>query len=130
MYDIKSLKEKKLSEIIEIAETLGIEKVKGLKKQEVIDKILELSKNKENDTDKSVEVKNDKTERKKPTIIKNNNPHRNHSSKRDPDRFNKDKRARYKQPDFEFEGIIESEGVLEIMQDGYGFLRSSDYNYL
>ena len=59
MYDIKSLKEKKLSEIIEIAETLGIEKVKGLKKQEVIDKILELSKNKENDTDKSVEVKND-----------------------------------------------------------------------
>ncbi|MCF8303854.1 MAG: transcription termination factor Rho [Bacteroidales bacterium] len=31
---------------------------------------------------------------------------------------------------FEFEGIIESEGVLEIMPDGYGFLRSSDYNYL
>ena len=69
MYDIKLLKEKKLSEIIEIAETLGIEKVKGLKKQEVIDKILELSKNKEKDTDKSVEVKDDKTEREKPTII-------------------------------------------------------------
>jgi len=31
---------------------------------------------------------------------------------------------------FEFEGIITSEGVLEIMTDGYGFLRSSDYNYL
>ncbi|MCX6251523.1 MAG: transcription termination factor Rho [Bacteroidetes bacterium] len=31
---------------------------------------------------------------------------------------------------FEFEGIIVSEGVLEIMTDGYGFLRSSDYNYL
>jgi transcription termination factor Rho len=31
---------------------------------------------------------------------------------------------------FEFEGIIDSEGVLEIMADGYGFLRSSDYNYL
>ena len=30
----------------------------------------------------------------------------------------------------EFEGVIESEGVLEMMQDGYGFLRSSDYNYL
>ncbi len=30
----------------------------------------------------------------------------------------------------EFDGVIESEGVLEIMQDGYGFLRSSDYNYL
>ncbi len=31
---------------------------------------------------------------------------------------------------FEFEGLISSEGVLEIMPDGYGFLRSSDYNYL
>ncbi|MCK9204487.1 MAG: transcription termination factor Rho [Bacteroidales bacterium] len=31
---------------------------------------------------------------------------------------------------FEFDGIITSEGVLEIMSDGYGFLRSSDYNYL
>ncbi len=30
----------------------------------------------------------------------------------------------------EFEGIVESQGVLEIMQDGYGFLRSGDYNYL
>ncbi|TAF31650.1 MAG: transcription termination factor Rho [Cytophagales bacterium] len=30
----------------------------------------------------------------------------------------------------EFEGFIACEGVLEIMQDGYGFLRSSDYNYL
>ena len=32
--------------------------------------------------------------------------------------------------DFEFDGIIVNEGVLEIMPDGYGFLRSSDYNYL
>lgn len=31
---------------------------------------------------------------------------------------------------FDFEGIVSSEGVLEIMPDGYGFLRSSDYNYL
>ncbi|HPS63073.1 MAG TPA: transcription termination factor Rho, partial [Bacteroidales bacterium] len=31
---------------------------------------------------------------------------------------------------YEFEGLIMSEGVLEIMSDGYGFLRSSDYNYL
>lgn len=30
----------------------------------------------------------------------------------------------------EFEGIISASGVLEIMPDGYGFLRSSDYNYL
>ena len=31
---------------------------------------------------------------------------------------------------YEFEGIITNSGVLEIMPDGYGFLRSSDYNYL
>lgn len=30
----------------------------------------------------------------------------------------------------DFDGVIDNEGVLEIMQDGYGFLRSSDYNYL
>ena len=35
-----------------------------------------------------------------------------------------------KNVDYEFEGIVTSEGVLEIMSDGYGFLRSSDYNYL
>jgi transcription termination factor Rho len=43
---------------------------------------------------------------------------------------NKDNRNRYREPDFEFDAIIESEGILDIMQDGYGFLRSSDYNYL
>jgi transcription termination factor Rho len=31
---------------------------------------------------------------------------------------------------FEYEGFVTTEGVLEIMPDGYGFLRSSDYNYL
>jgi transcription termination factor Rho len=30
----------------------------------------------------------------------------------------------------DFDGVIVNEGVLEIMQDGYGFLRSADYNYL
>jgi transcription termination factor Rho len=37
-----------------------------------------------------------------------------------------------KEPVFnlEFDGIIMAEGVLEMMPDGYGFLRSSDYNYL
>jgi transcription termination factor Rho len=37
-----------------------------------------------------------------------------------------------KEPAFniEFEGVINGEGVLEMMPDGYGFLRSSDYNYL
>jgi transcription termination factor Rho len=37
---------------------------------------------------------------------------------------------RDQQPRIEFEGTIEATGALEIMPDGYGFLRSSDYNYL
>ncbi len=39
---------------------------------------------------------------------------------------------REREPSFniEFEGIVNSEGVLEMMTEGYGFLRSSDYNYL
>lgn len=52
----------------------------------------------------------------------NNNQHKNNG--------NKDNRNRYREPDYEFDAIIQSEGVLDIMQDGYGFLRSSDYNYL
>lgn len=37
---------------------------------------------------------------------------------------------RQHEPKIEFEGVVEATGVLEIMPDGYGFLRSSDYNYL
>lgn len=40
------------------------------------------------------------------------------------------KNNNFRDSDYEFDGIIESEGVLEMMPDGYGFLRSSDYNYL
>ena len=49
---------------------------------------------------------------------------------------NRDKRKRQHdedgQPKFniDLDGVIEGEGVLEMMQDGYGFLRSADYNYL
>ncbi|MEN8249933.1 MAG: transcription termination factor Rho [Bacteroidota bacterium] len=48
----------------------------------------------------------------------------------------KEKQERYEQKKKvqatirEFEGVVKSEGVLEMMQDGYGFLRSSDYMYL
>ncbi len=60
-----------------------------------------------------------------------NNSQRNNRNQKDGNSHgNKDNRNRYREPDYEFEGIIESEGVLDIMQDGYGFLRSSDYNYL
>ena len=44
--------------------------------------------------------------------------------------FKPKKVPNFRDSDYEFDGIIESEGVLEMMPDGYGFLRSSDYNYL
>jgi len=59
----------------------------------------------------------------------NQNQRNNHQDRRN-NNFDKDLKNRYKEPEFEFDSIIESEGVLDIMQDGYGFLRSSDYNYL
>ncbi len=37
---------------------------------------------------------------------------------------------RQQEPQYNFDNIVGTEGVLEIMPDGYGFLRSSDYNYL
>jgi len=63
----------------------------------------------------------------------NNNGHKNHKNNNNNQRNNNRNHKsgnKYRDPDFEFDGIIESEGVLEMMSDGYGFLRSSDYNYL
>ena len=58
------------------------------------------------------------------------NQNRGNGNQNQKDTGNKDNRNRYREPDFEFDAIIESEGVLDVMSDGYGFLRSSDYNYL
>ncbi len=53
----------------------------------------------------------------------------NPNTQQKPQNFqNPNQRART--PEIEFEGTVEATGVLEIMPDGYGFLRSSDYNYL
>jgi transcription termination factor Rho len=66
----------------------------------------------------------------KPQNQKNQNPKSRNDNRANDKNGNRDNRNKYKDPDFEFDSIIESEGVLDLMQDGYGFLRSSDYNYL
>lgn len=71
--------------------------------------------------------KNDNQNRQKK---ENKNPSQNKKQNQSNSNGNKDTRNKYREPDFEFDAIIESEGVLDVMQDGYGFLRSSDYNYL
>ena len=59
----------------------------------------------------------------------NNGP--NWKDKRNNERNERNERIQQQQALLqELEGIVSSEGVLETMQDGYGFLRSSDYNYM
>ena len=98
------------------------------------------SKDSKDSRDKKPEHRNDKKSdqpRQKQQHNKGNNNNNNRGNRQqngndaaEKGNHNKDHRNRYRQPDYEFEGIIESEGVLEMMQEGYGFLRSSDYNYL
>ena len=174
MYEIESLKSKKLSELQEIAKSVGVRRLTGLKKMELIYQIIdtvaaspiEVKDNKSPVKGKidSVAKVNEQTipDKKINENLKNENPklkvedklEQQKSDKKDPSiqqkqnqsyskynnpkrkkehqevNHNRDNRNRYREPDFEFEGIINTEGVLEMMQEGYGFLRSSDFNYL
>lgn len=65
-----------------------------------------------------------------PSQPNNTAPNHNNTPKVTIENFDKEKKNRYRSPDFEFEGIVECEGVFEMVADGYGFLRSSDFNYL
>ena len=58
----------------------------------------------------------------------NNHRQNNHNNNRNNNNANNNQQAQEKM--YEFDGILTGTGVLEMMQDGYGFLRSSDYNYL
>ena len=59
-----------------------------------------------------------------------NNKHNNKHQEDQPRQQHQQQQQRQMEPKIEFEGVVEATGVLEIMPDGYGFLRSSDYNYL
>ena len=136
MFEISKLKEKKLSELQEIAEELKISKFKTLKKLDLVYKILDhQASNPETkkEAPKKSSKDNDSTKKESDRHPRQNNKRnysRNDRSESRESNGNRDTRNRYKEPDYEFDAIIESEGVLDIMQDGYGFLRSSDYHYL
>ena len=178
MYELATLKTKKLPELQEIAKKIGIKGIAGLKKLDLVYQIVDFiaskpeeetfsntqkkqddkTETKNSDNNKRVsnkvlatqKIKNNITENKtdfKPLHKKegqsnnkfkkngnqNNNPNQKsnfNNGNRNEHNHNKDNRSRYRQPDFEFDGIVETEGVLDMMTEGYGFLRSSDYNYL
>ena len=69
-------------------------------------------------------------ERKRTDEVNQNKQNQNSNQNQNQNPNFKNKKNNFRDSDFEFDGIIESEGVLEMMPDGYGFLRSSDYNYL
>ena len=78
----------------------------------------------------SIPKKEETTEVVKP-IKKQLEPTKNQSiPSKVPTKIQQNRRIEKKTVEYEFEGIVTSKGVLEIMPDGYGFLRSSDYNYL
>jgi transcription termination factor Rho len=170
MYEIATLKSKKLPELQEIAKALGAKRITGLKKMELIYQIIDtvaaapgddnddkpskkekpkpsakaqekeksekeaIDKNKGKAENKNEHPKSEKKEHHQQHHKQNhqNGKHNNPKRKKEHHEVNhnRDNRNRYREPDFEFEGIINTEGVLEMMQEGYGFLRSSDFNYL
>ncbi len=87
------------------------------------------------------EVPEQRLEEKRPPIIKNiqkkefssGQQNQNFQPKGQPSQApqqQKSAEAKESEKSYDFEGVINQTGVLEIMQEGYGFLRSSDYNYL
>ena len=68
-------------------------------------------------------------QQEKPQQHNNNNK----QNKKQKNRNNNNNKQQYQQPaepQYNFDGFLAANGVLEVMPDGYGFLRSSDYNYL
>ena len=142
MYDILELKKKKLQDLQDIANQLEIEEFKDYKKLDLIYQIL--------DKQALKPIGAEKTTNKKPKS-KTNNPRTRttHKENKDIDEKNKPVKekkneknwssnkhnhekndSKQKDLDYNFESEVIGEGVLEKMPDGYGFLRSSDYNYL
>ncbi len=112
MIDIHTLNKKLLAELKEIAKELGVPRYQKLKKKDLIYQILDVQA-----TELSIKKKAEETRKERETQPNSNLP------------FNKGNNNRV-QDNFEFDGIVVAEGVLEMMPDGFGFLRSSDYNYL
>ncbi|MDD3738971.1 MAG: transcription termination factor Rho [Lentimicrobiaceae bacterium] len=86
--------------------------------------------------EKPLEVKKAKVEEDKPNGEQSKNGVGSSDNKNNKNRFqdkkqNNNNQQAHREPfSWEVEGIVKCEGVLEIMPEGYGFIRSSDYNYL
>ena len=61
---------------------------------------------------------------------KNQQPQQNQQKDNNNDRSSRNNRSNNRQPEYKLDGLVSTTGILEMMPDGYGFLRSPDYNYL
>lgn len=128
MYDILDLNAKVLDELKTIAKELGIRKIATFKKQDLIYKILD-----------EQAIKN-ASENTKPVNRENKQSNQNHSDKKNHKNIQNENKNHEREHNhkrekmtnerlFDSMGTITNSGVLEVMPDGYGFLRSPDYNY-
>ena len=77
----------------------------------------------------NVEAENVENSQAEPVIKQEKPQNQNNQNRQERDNRNS-QQQKQQEPVIEFDGVVEATGVLEIMPDGYGFLRSSDYNYL
>lgn len=132
MYDIIELNDMLLSELRDIAEKLDIPDYQELKKQDLIYKILDrqavspVGESARKETSSRAieeEVFEEETETKSAKKF----------DRRPVQEVSETKPSAPEAPRViltDFDGVITNEGVLELMSDGYGFLRSPEYNYL
>jgi transcription termination factor Rho len=134
MIDIHTLNKKLLPELKEIAKTLGVPRYQKLKKQELVYEILDVQATQLSLEKKTEEAKKKVTQNKpkhnNTNKGNNNNTNNNGNNSNNNKKNNNPNNKNRLQDDFEFDGIVTAEGVLEMMPDGFGFLRSSDYHYL
>ena len=82
---------------------------------------------KHNNKNNGVENKKTHQEKSKTNEMKDTHPKPQHKHNKNQSNQSNQQQSKY---DYDFDGIIHTEGVLEIMPDGYGFMRSSDFHYL
>ena len=147
--DITELNTKLVSELREIAKVLGIADAEKLRKQELIDHIEKIATDSANTEEEAQPVekarKRVRTLKTEPVaVVSRSNHHEDEPvlQERARPEFKSEESARplaneaatrpakVDNTSTDFDNVIVNEGVLEIMPDGYGFLRSSDYNYL
>jgi len=110
--------------VLEDKQDIDVESEESLFVQEVVgEQVVEET------TAENTQVRVENPELRQPKLNNNqNNPANGNNNNNNRNKFSSRPEKTEKQ--FDFDGILEGTGTLEMMADGYGFLRSADYNYL